>query len=648
MPARATIKEYCTIVREQTRWKFLLMLAISLIPLIEGKDANWDFYNYHLYVAHALVQGRLSQDFMAASVQSYLNPFIYLPTYWMVMADWPSVIIRIALASVHSLNVLVLWKICERALFPDAGNRKYCVLLAVLLGISAPVFLGTLGTTFGDPTISVFVLFGVLLLCKEAGGPATLSVSIGLAGFSLGLATGFKPTNAIYAVSAVGALLMTLGAGRMALKVTAWFGISAFAGWLIAGGWWAWELYREFGNPFFPIFNNIFHSPDFPDVFLTVDRYLPDGVLGGLMQVFRMADYHSWIYVEPALPDLRPALIVIFAVVALTRSGWQRLSGSGDRTPTTDVPSRMVLWFFLIAAVLWLATSGNGRYAIPVLLLAGPVLLWTVIRSVPGRRGPLLLATAILVAQNVHAWGTWDGAFHADPWTSKWVDISVPQKLQEQPYLYFTKDLQTDSFIVPFFHPKSGFVNLLGQYPISPTGPGSERVSRLMAQHAGRLRMMMRLREPYIQRVDLKTYLAGLDEIFSSWGLRTDESDCIQVSVGQRWESLSPFLSCALQPGIRLSDDYARTEQRLAPVFGRIEIACPLLFSPPGWRLERNGGMWSRSYMNADTVLYFAKGRMFYSRSTFGPFDVPIGSFADWESGKGKLRCERPPARWSN
>jgi hypothetical protein len=108
------------------------------------------------------------------------------------------------------------------------------------------------------------------------------------------------------------------------------------------------------------------------------------------------------------------------------------------------------------------------------------------------------------------------------------------------------------------------------------------------------------------------------------------------------------LFSCALQPGTHLSADYVRTSDRLTAVFRRIEAACPLLFGPPGWRFERKGGMWSRTYMNTDMKLYTAKGRMFYSRLEYGPFDVDIGSIEDWESGKGNLRCERPPALWSN
>jgi hypothetical protein len=47
-------------------------------------------------------------------------------------------------------------------------------------------------------------------------------------------------------------------------------------------------------------------------------------------------------------------------------------------------------------------------------------------------------------------------------------------------------------------------------------------------------------------------------------------------------------------------------------------------------------------------MLYSAKGRMFYSQIEYGLHDVNIGSVEDWETGRGSLRCERPPTPWRN
>src|SRR5204863_4472418 len=63
-----------------------------------GKDVNWDQLNYHYYLPFELVAGRLTQDFFAASAQSYLNPVGYLPFYLMVAAGWHSVLVSSVLA----------------------------------------------------------------------------------------------------------------------------------------------------------------------------------------------------------------------------------------------------------------------------------------------------------------------------------------------------------------------------------------------------------------------------------------------------------------------------------------------------------------------------------------------------------------------
>ena len=63
-----------------------------------GKDLNWDLLNYHYYAPFQLLEGRLQQDYFAASAQSYLNPVGYLPFYLMVSSGWHSVVVSAALA----------------------------------------------------------------------------------------------------------------------------------------------------------------------------------------------------------------------------------------------------------------------------------------------------------------------------------------------------------------------------------------------------------------------------------------------------------------------------------------------------------------------------------------------------------------------
>src|SRR5688572_20800435 len=81
----------------------LLVAATIIWSAISGKDLNWDQLNYHFYVAHSLLEGRLEQDFIAANGQSFLNPVAYIPFYWMVKLNWPSLLIGSVLAAFHAL-----------------------------------------------------------------------------------------------------------------------------------------------------------------------------------------------------------------------------------------------------------------------------------------------------------------------------------------------------------------------------------------------------------------------------------------------------------------------------------------------------------------------------------------------------------------
>jgi hypothetical protein len=83
-------------------------------------------------------------------------------------------------------------------------------------------------------------------------------------------------------------------------------------------------------------------------------------------------------------------------------------------------------------------------------------------------------------------------------------------------------------------------------------------------------------------------------------------------------------------------------------LFDRVETTCPALFSPPGWPVAKEGALWARRYVANDLLLFASKGRVFYSRYDFGPFDVDLGSIADWETGRPQFVCRRPIKHFMN
>ena len=112
-----------------------MLLLAGLATWLQGKDVNWDLLNYHFYIAHAWWTDRLHQEFMAASLNSYLPAIGYLPFYWMVKAEWPSLVIGLVLSSIHAVNLILVWVLSERFLFRNAvAKRAWCWASVLLAG----------------------------------------------------------------------------------------------------------------------------------------------------------------------------------------------------------------------------------------------------------------------------------------------------------------------------------------------------------------------------------------------------------------------------------------------------------------------------------------------------------------------------------
>ena len=233
----------------------------ALWSLHAGKDLNWDLLHYHYYAAYAFLENHLERDFFAASAQGYLNPIGFLPFYWMVSSGWHSAVVSIVLASVHAANFALLFAI-SRMLFAHHAPRERLILslLGAALGTASAVFWATVGTSFLDPLLTVPMLAGILLMLPEHGQRAALRTAS--AGVLFGAAAALKYSNAIFALAGI-ALAASQPGATVAARVRAavFYAIWTAAGVALFGGATLLHMYREYGNPVFPLFNAWFRSP---------------------------------------------------------------------------------------------------------------------------------------------------------------------------------------------------------------------------------------------------------------------------------------------------------------------------------------------------------------------------------------------------
>jgi hypothetical protein len=612
--------------------------ACTVWTILAGKDVNWDLLNYHYYLPFELIAGRLDQDFFAASAQSYLNPIGYLPFYLMVSSGWHSVFASVALALAHSSSLALLYFLAWR-LFTHLPPRERVVFscIATVMGAATAVFWATVGGSFIDPLL-VPPMLGGLLLLLDGGHSAVRRAA--LAGALFGAAAALKYSNGIFALAAFPLALAMPGlSGRSRLRAClGYIAGGALALGVLAGPWFT-LMYREFGNPVFPLFNAWFQSPYAPPVNMASERFAPRDWIAALFLPFRMVVLDRALYSEMFAPDIRFAALAVAALALPATVAVRRTSTSG----TLGGADWRSLFFLGAGITLWLATSANARYGMVVLLLAGVCLVRMVERLLPpgAARVALIVILAVQVGTSVLAspprW------FIAEPWSKRWLPYDVPERALREPALYLTLETLPMAVVAPFVHRASSFVNFRGQSSIPPDSP---RLASLLERHRGRARALGRALELVNGKPrenDVKAY----DDTLLRIGYRLDTGDCFTiawqpdsddpVSRAANWLSRTPpsnellsVVSCALRPVARDAAQ-AEKERRFSALFDRMEQSCPEVFHGHTAVTEPLGSGWSRHYVGLDARLEAIGDRVILNRYRAG-VRLDLGRLSDWEA----------------
>lgn len=635
-----------------------------------GKDLPWDALDYHLYAGFSAVTDRFSQDYFAAGPQSYFNPYVYVPFYELVRHGLPAVAIGSILAMVQSV---LLWLTYELGLLmAPAGARGLAQrmgLLAVVLTCVNPVLLQELGSSFADVTTGTVVLGAWVLLVAAVRAPRASRIIC--AGLLLGVASALKLTNAIYAVAACVVLLyLPLTAARKC-RWLAGFGAATGAGFALVAAPWALQLERQFGNPFFPLLNGIFRSPEFTTEALRHYRFLPDSLGEALWRPFAMVDPVRLVHVELSAPDIRYAALIMLCGFFAVRWALRRVRGPRNAVPTprvglvgSDRAAVALACGFVMSWVLWLASSANSRYFLPMSSVAAVLITALLYRLFLSRPKVLGYALAIILGlQGVELWYGGEYRWNAATWGGPWLDISVPARLRTEPNLYLTMGVQSNSFIAPFLAPGSGLMNFSGGYALGPDGPGGNEIKALVARYAPHLRMLINGERLYPNDGAHAPTQDEVDSVLGRFGLRVDSSDCETIRVRGIPDSIRTSLdhspsepTQAAQYGARgtlyllscrvITSTIDRTaalarQKEVDLIFDRVEDACPKLFQPKRLLTEQVGSLWMRFYINTDLKAWVSKGWVKFVNPIRGDDVVYIGREADWARAPLRLACGR-------
>jgi hypothetical protein len=368
------------------QWPWLSLLAV--LPVLAallwlGNDGSWDMRNYHLYNPHAWLHGRYAIDVAPAQQQSFHNPLLDLPFYLLGMAGFPAKAIGAWLALPVMLSIACLLRLQAR-LSPRAPSRGEQVFLS-LLALTGAATWSTLGLSMDDAFVGGGVLAALTVLLDRDAPPSPSACLI--AGAIAGATIGLKLSAAFYAPALAIAVACVPGTARERVARVALLGVGGSLGGALTYGWWAWRLWQEHGNPFFPYFNQLFHSPDVAAVDWVDKRFRPASVIDLLLAPVRLT-WKTHLFSELRLRDPR----LLLGILGLAWLAWR---ARGDN-PLQRARAWLLAAFVVAAWWGWGRQSGIYRYAI-VLELLGALAVSLLIAQRPRAGMALLLGVFVLV-----------------------------------------------------------------------------------------------------------------------------------------------------------------------------------------------------------------------------------------------------------
>ena len=512
--------------RRALRWTWPATLAICVFAagaasVLQRLDVNWDLKNYHYYNAYAFLHGRLAWDVAPAQLQTYYNPFLDLPFYFVVNAIPSPRVTAFAMGATTGIAAFFLLRILV-VLFPKGKveDRLLWIALSFAVGVSGAAGLSVLGTTMNEWPPAMLLMAAMWLLVTSiarAGSPPTLAIAV--AGSLVGIAVGLKLTYGVFGLALLAAM-GSFGPARERFRQLAAMGCFLFAGFLLAYGYWGVVLYREFGNPFFPYFNDIFKSPYWEPAALFDRNYGPRDVLQAIAFPLYFAR-ESKLVSEVSFRDWRLAVLFVLSLCCLAKYRFSPSplgEGRGEgktaapRDPLADA-WRLIAVFTLVAYLIWLKLFGIYRYLVPLEMLSGALIVGCALYLAPGknaRRIAIVILVILIVGTTRHAsWGRID-------FRGTHFDVAVPDIAPNS--LVIMGSSEPMAYIIAFLPPEARFVSPNNNFlDITQANLLERRIAGIIGQHPGPM-----------YSLDYRDQ-DGVRPLLAHYGLARDMSSCRSI-----------------------------------------------------------------------------------------------------------------------
>lgn len=354
----------------------------GFLSLIFFNIPYYDWFNYHNYNSWAYFNNRYDIDFLAANYRSYFIPYADLASYvlWDKLNFHPYIFTFIE-AFDTALVLTLTYKIGDFIFNVSTVNKNLFNIYNSFFIIFSPVFILSNNFSMNDMRVAIFVLFSFYILIKnlfDAEKPTRLR-NIFLSGLVLGIGLALKLTTIIYVITVPLIMLVMFKKISNPLKSISLFCLGIGLSFVLISGHWYYNMYKHFDNPFFPYFNNIFHSgySDFYNfVNMDFEHVKARNIIELIFFPFFVSDNHTFGNSEYSY-DLRYAGIFVILLIVIPLTAY--IDKIKKQLNFCEIISINNLWFIIlyiaISYYINIAIFGTYRYIIPTSVLFGFIVI---------------------------------------------------------------------------------------------------------------------------------------------------------------------------------------------------------------------------------------------------------------------------------
>lgn len=471
----------------------LAALSMAIYAIWIGQDMNWDLKNYHLVNPYNFIHGKSFSNIATAGMQSWFNPIPNIPAYFLIK-QLPPIKAGAIIGALSGINIFLIYIITKTLIRANETPRHIAIsviVISIIFSLSSPIFLSMIGTTFIDNLCSIFILGAISLIISDYAGD---NLKYFFASILLGAAISFKLTNAFYAVSFIITYAILCHKIDVKFKNIIYILFGSIIGFLAAGGYWYIQLWQAYGNPIFPLYNNIFQSPfsvssvDFKDL-----RFLPRSLMDAITYPFLWFIGNSpttEIYFRDARFALVFLLLLGFIAMALLKRLRLKRHIASTKDSTLIFNSHgfyFILIFFISAYALWLSNFAIHRYIVGLELLSGIIIIMLLDRILSNQNLKVLVG-AIVCAFCV-IWGR-PADWGRVAYEHDWFKVDLENTVKENTLFVMFIGSDPIGYIVPFFPPTTQFVALESSMPIVYDNAFGRSVQSIISSHTGPIRTL--------------------------------------------------------------------------------------------------------------------------------------------------------------